>query len=177
MTFDGESLPVQEFTVEACRGLDIALFSVSTELAREYAPQVAANGTLVIDDSAAFRMDPDVPLVVPEVNPDAARAHNGIIAGPNCSTAQMVVALQPLHKAATLKRVDRGHLPGSLRRGQSGDGRTTRSQPARPGLASGRPRSTIRSRCRSTYSPRSTASATTATPRKSGRCRPSRERS
>jgi aspartate-semialdehyde dehydrogenase len=105
MTFDGESLAVQEFSVEACRGLDIALFSVSTELAREYAPQVAANGTLVIDDSSAFRMDPSVPLVVPEVNPDAARAHKGIIAGPNCSTAQMVVALQPLHEAATLKRV------------------------------------------------------------------------
>ena len=105
MTFAGESLPVEEFTVEACRGLDIALFSVSTELAREFAPQVAANGTLVIDDSSAFRMDPNVPLVVPEVNPEAARKHNGIIAGPNCSTAQMVVVLQPLQQAAGLKRV------------------------------------------------------------------------
>lgn len=105
MTFAGESLPVEEFTVEACRGLDIAFFTVSTELTREYAPQVAANGTLVIDDSSAFRMDPDVPLVVPEVNPDAARSHKGIIAGPNCSTAQMVVVLQPLHAAAGLKRV------------------------------------------------------------------------
>jgi aspartate-semialdehyde dehydrogenase len=105
MTFAGESIGVQELTVEACRGLDIALFSVSSELAREYAPQIAANGTLIIDDSSAFRMDPDVPLVVPEVNPDAARAHRGIIAGPNCSTAQMVVALKPLHDAAGLKRV------------------------------------------------------------------------
>jgi len=105
MTFAGESIGVQELTVEGCRGLDIALFSVSSELAREYAPQIAANGTLIIDDSSAFRMDPTVPLVVPEVNPDAARAHKGIIAGPNCSTAQMVVALKPLHDAATLKRV------------------------------------------------------------------------
>jgi aspartate-semialdehyde dehydrogenase len=105
MTFAGESLPVEEFTVEACRGLDIALFSVSTELALEFAPQIAANGTLVIDDSSAFRMDPDVPLVVPEVNPDAARAHKGIIAGPNCSTAQMVVVLQPLQQAAAITRV------------------------------------------------------------------------
>jgi aspartate-semialdehyde dehydrogenase len=105
MTFAGESLAVEEFTVEACRGLDIAFFTVSTELAREFAPQVAANGTLVIDDSSAFRMDPDVPLVVPEVNPDAARTHKGIIAGPNCSTAQMVVVLQPLQQAAGLKRV------------------------------------------------------------------------
>jgi len=105
MTFAGDSLAVQELTVEACRGLDVALFSVSTELARQYAPQVAANGTLVIDDSSAFRLDPDVPLVVPEVNPEATRAHKGIIAGPNCSTAQMVVALQPLHKAAGITRV------------------------------------------------------------------------
>ncbi|MCC7371744.1 MAG: aspartate-semialdehyde dehydrogenase [Chloroflexi bacterium] len=105
MTFQGESLPVEEFTVEACRGLDIALFTVSSELARQHAPRVAANGTLVIDDSSAFRMDPDVPLVVPEVNPEAAKTHKGIIAGPNCSTAQMVVALEPLHNAAGLKRV------------------------------------------------------------------------
>jgi aspartate-semialdehyde dehydrogenase len=105
MTFGGDSLAVEEFTVEACRGLDIALFTVSTELARQYAPQVAANGTLVIDDSSAFRMDPDVPLVVPEVNPEAAWAHKGIIAGPNCSTAQMVVVLQPLQQAAGLRRV------------------------------------------------------------------------
>ena len=105
MTFAGESLPVEEFTVEACKGLDIALFSISTELAREFAPQVAANGTLVIDDSSAFRMDPDVPLVVPEVNPDAARQHKGIIAGPNCSTAQMVVVLQPLQQANPITRV------------------------------------------------------------------------
>jgi len=105
MTFDGQSLPIREFTVEACRGLDVALFSISTELARQYAPQVAKNGTLVIDDSSAFRMDPDVPLVVPEVNPEAARAHKGIIAGPNCSTAQMVVALQPLQQVNPIKRV------------------------------------------------------------------------
>ena len=105
MTYAGESLAVEELTVEACRGLDIAFFTVSTELARQYAPQVAEHGTLVIDDSSAFRMDPDVPLVVPEVNPDAARSHKGIIAGPNCSTAQMVVVLQPLQQAAGLKRV------------------------------------------------------------------------
>jgi aspartate-semialdehyde dehydrogenase len=105
MTFKGESLPVEELTVEACKGLDIALFSISTELTREYAPQVAALGVLVIDDSSAFRMDPDVPLVVPEVNPEAARRHKGIIAGPNCSTAQMVVALRPLQEIAPIKRV------------------------------------------------------------------------
>jgi aspartate-semialdehyde dehydrogenase len=105
MTFAGESLPVEEFTVEACRGLDIALFTVSTELAREFAPQVAANGTLVIDDSSAFRMDPDVPLVVPEVNPEQIHKHNGLIANPNCSTIIMNVPVWPLHKVNRVKRI------------------------------------------------------------------------
>ena len=99
MPFKGQQVAVEELTVEACRGLDIAFFSISTELTKQYAPEVAANGTLVIDDSSAYRMDPEVPLVVPEVNPEAARTHTGIIAGPNCSTAQMVVVLAPLHRA------------------------------------------------------------------------------
>ena len=105
LRFRGEQLPVEEFTVEACRGLDLAFFSVSTDLARRHAPQVAAAGTLVIDDSSAFRLDPHVPLVVPEVNAEDAFAHQGIIAGPNCSTAQMVVVLAPLHRANPLRRV------------------------------------------------------------------------
>jgi aspartate-semialdehyde dehydrogenase len=105
LPFRGEELPVEAFSVEACRGLDLALFSVSTDLARRFAPPVAANGTLVVDDSSAFRLDPNVPLVVPEVNPDDARGHDGIIAGPNCSTAQMVVVLAPLHRASPLRRV------------------------------------------------------------------------
>jgi aspartate-semialdehyde dehydrogenase len=103
--FRGRELPVQEFTVEGCRGLDLALFTVSSELAREFAPVVAANGTLVIDDSSGFRMEPDVPLVVPEVNGEVAFEHKGIIAGPNCSTAQMVVVLAPLNAANPIKRV------------------------------------------------------------------------
>ncbi len=105
LPFKGAELAVEEFTVAACRGLDLALFSVSTELAREFARQVAGAGTLVIDDSSAFRLDPDVPLVVPEVNPEAAACHRGIIAGPNCSTAQMVVVLAPLQRANPLTRV------------------------------------------------------------------------
>ncbi len=105
LPFRGESLPVEEFTVASCRGLDLTLFSVSAELAREHAPRVAAAGTLVIDDSSAFRLDPGVPLVVPEANPEDAAQHRGIIAGPNCSTTQMVVVLAPLHRAARLRRV------------------------------------------------------------------------
>jgi aspartate-semialdehyde dehydrogenase len=88
-------------------GWDIALFSAGGGPAKEYAPKAAAQGCVVIDNSSHWRMDPDVPLIVPEVNPDAIDGYKkkGIIANPNCSTAQMVVALKPLHDAATIKRV------------------------------------------------------------------------
>ncbi|MCP5397571.1 MAG: aspartate-semialdehyde dehydrogenase [Sphingomonadaceae bacterium] len=88
-------------------GYDIALFSAGGGPAREYAPKAAAQGCVVIDNSSYWRMDPDVPLIVPEVNPDAIDDYKkkGIIANPNCSTAQLVVALKPLHDAAGIKRV------------------------------------------------------------------------
>ena len=88
-------------------GWDIALFAAGSEVAKTYAPIAAAAGCVVIDNSSYWRMDPDVPLIVPEVNPDAIDGYKAkmIIANPNCSTAQMVVALQPLHAAATIKRV------------------------------------------------------------------------
>ena len=88
-------------------GWDIALFAAGSDIAMTYAPKAAAAGCVVIDNSSYWRMDPDVPLIVPEVNPDAIDGYKAkmIIANPNCSTAQMVVALQPLHVAATLKRV------------------------------------------------------------------------
>ncbi|MFN4114334.1 MAG: aspartate-semialdehyde dehydrogenase [Sphingomonadaceae bacterium] len=88
-------------------GYDIALFSAGGGPAREYAPKAAAQGCVVIDNSSYWRMDPDVPLVVPEVNPDAIDGYKAknIIANPNCSTAQLVVALKPLHDVATIKRV------------------------------------------------------------------------
>jgi aspartate-semialdehyde dehydrogenase len=88
-------------------GWDIALFSAGSGPAKEYAPKAAAAGCVVIDNSSYYRMDPDVPLIVPEVNPDAIDGYKArnIIANPNCSTAQMMVALKPLHDAATIKRV------------------------------------------------------------------------
>jgi aspartate-semialdehyde dehydrogenase len=88
-------------------GYDIALFSAGSGPAKDYAPRAAAAGCVVIDNSSFWRMDPDVPLVVPEVNPDAIDGYKrkNIIANPNCSTAQMVVALKPLHDAATIRRV------------------------------------------------------------------------
>jgi aspartate-semialdehyde dehydrogenase len=88
-------------------GWDIALFAAGSGPAKEYAPKAAAAGCVVIDNSSLYRMDPDVPLIVPEVNPDAIDGYKArlIIANPNCSTAQMVVALKPLHDAATITRV------------------------------------------------------------------------
>jgi len=88
-------------------GWDIALFAAGSGPAKEYAPKAAAAGCVVIDNSSLYRMDPDVPLIVPEVNPDAIDGYKkrNIIANPNCSTAQMVVALKPLHDAARIKRV------------------------------------------------------------------------
>ncbi len=88
-------------------GWDIALFAAGSGPAKEYAPKAAAAGCVVIDNSSLYRMDPDVPLIVPEVNPDAIDGYKAknIIANPNCSTAQLVVALKPLHDAATIKRV------------------------------------------------------------------------
>ncbi len=103
--FRGADVPVEKLTAHALDGLDLVLFATSAEVSREFVPAAAAAGAVAIDNSKAFRMDPDVPLVVPEVNPDAVRGHSGIIANPNCSTIQMVLALKPVHDAAHLKRV------------------------------------------------------------------------
>ena len=103
----GQELKVKNLEHFDFAGWDMALFSAGGEISKAHAPRAAAAGCTVIDNSSAFRMDPDVPLIVPEVNPDAIagyRARN-IIANPNCSTAQMVVALKPLHDAARIKRV------------------------------------------------------------------------
>jgi aspartate-semialdehyde dehydrogenase len=104
--FRGGELEVKVACAEAFEGVDIALFSAGASAARELAPLAAARGAIVIDNSSAWRMDPDVPLVVPEVNMDAAKVRpKGIIANPNCSTIQMVVALKPLHDAASLEHI------------------------------------------------------------------------
>lgn len=104
--FRGGELEVGVANAEAFAGVDIALFSAGASAARELGPMAAAKGAVVIDNSSAWRMDPDVPLVVPEVNMDAAKNRpKGIIANPNCSTIQMVVALKPLHDAAGLEHI------------------------------------------------------------------------
>lgn len=103
--FRGEELVVEAVSDSSFEGIDIAFFSAGASVSREWAAKAVESGAVVIDNSSAFRMDPDVPLVVPEVNRDALRSHRGIIANPNCSTAIMVVVLAPLHRAARIKRV------------------------------------------------------------------------
>jgi aspartate-semialdehyde dehydrogenase len=103
----GKMLKCQNIEHFDWAGWDIALFAAGSGPAREYAPKAAAAGCVVIDNSSLYRMDPDVPLIVPEVNPEAIHDYKkrNIVANPNCSTAQLVVALKPLHDAATIKRV------------------------------------------------------------------------
>ena len=98
-------IEVKETAPESFKGIDIALFSAGTEISRYFSPIAAQSGAVVIDNSSAFRMGTTVPLVVPEVNPEDIRWHKGIIANPNCSTIQVVVALYPLHKVNPIKRI------------------------------------------------------------------------
>jgi aspartate-semialdehyde dehydrogenase len=105
ISFKDQELVIQELTEESFAGVDLALFSAGAEISRKFAPLAVQAGAVVIDNSAAWRMDPEVPLVVPEVNKADLNWHKGVIANPNCSTIQMVVALEPLHTAARIKRI------------------------------------------------------------------------
>ena len=105
MTVGGTSFDVEEMRPESFAGVDIAIGSTPDEVAAEFVPWAVERGAVVVDESAFYRMNPDVPLVIPEVNPDAIATHKGIIASPNCSTTQMVMVMKPLHDAARVKRV------------------------------------------------------------------------
>ncbi len=100
-----QEIEVKETSADSFHHVDIALFSAGAEISRHFSPIAAKAGALVVDNSAAFRMDPKVPLVVPEVNVEDIKLHKGIIANPNCSTIQMVVALYPLHRVNPIKRI------------------------------------------------------------------------
>ena len=169
-------LTVQEMTPESFEGVDIALFSAGSDVSKAMREAVVAAGAVMIDNSSAFRMDEDVPLVVPEVNPDDVSWHSGVIANPNCSTIQMVVALKPLYDLAKITRVVVS---------------TYQAAPAHPPWPSSTTRRasfwvarpTTSSRCRrsstaspSTASRTSTSSSTTTPRRKSGRWSPRRRR-
>ncbi len=105
MECQGEEYEVEVTTPDSFTDVDIALFSAGSTASKKLAPEAVERGAVVVDNSSAFRMDEEVPLVVPEVNPEDIDQHKGIIANPNCSTIQMVAALQPLHEEAAIKRV------------------------------------------------------------------------
>jgi aspartate-semialdehyde dehydrogenase len=105
MTFRGEALVVEELTRDSFKDIQIALFSAGGSISKEFAPAAVSAGAVVVDNSSAFRMKDGIPLVVPEVNPQAADRHNGLIANPNCSTIIMNVPVWPLHKANRVKRI------------------------------------------------------------------------
>jgi len=105
VTFKGETIRIDKVGPEAFKGVDIALFSAGSAQSKEYAPQAVKAGAMVVDKSSAFRMDPAVPLVVPEINAHAIKGHRGIVACPNCTTIVTVMPLKPLHDASRLRRV------------------------------------------------------------------------
>jgi aspartate-semialdehyde dehydrogenase len=105
VSFLGQDYTVKELAPDSFAGVELALFSAGTEVSKQYAPEAVKAGTVVIDNSAAWRMDPHVPLIVPEVNAHDLKQHRGLIANPNCSTIQMVVALKPIHDRVKIKRV------------------------------------------------------------------------
>jgi len=105
LRFCGENLKVERLSSASFRGVEIALFSAGAQISREFSPRAVKKGSVVVDNSSAFRMESGVPLVVPEVNPDALESHQGIIANPNCSTIQLVVAINPLHRITRIKRL------------------------------------------------------------------------
>ena len=105
VTFKGEEHTVEELTPDAFEGIDLAIGSTPDEVAKDFCPWAVERNCVVVDESGYWRMDPKVPLVVPEVNPEAIDDHQGIISSPNCSTTQMVVAMKPLHDAGRIRRV------------------------------------------------------------------------
>ena len=105
MRFCEKEIVIQEITKNSFEEVDIALFSAGASVSKDFAPIAAKGGTVVVDNSSAFRMDAGIPLVVPEVNPHALKKHKNIIANPNCSTIQMVVPLKPIHDKFKIKRV------------------------------------------------------------------------
>ncbi len=105
LTYKGEEIPVEVLDENSFKGVEIALFSAGGGTSKKFAPVAVKDGCVVVDNSSAWRMDPEVPLVVPEVNAEEIKKHKGIIANPNCSTIQMVVVLKPIHDFAKIQRV------------------------------------------------------------------------
>jgi len=143
LEFKGKPYPVEELKAAAFKGVDIAFFSAGASRSREFAPAARAAGAVVIDNSSAFRMDPKVPLVVPEVNAGDLARHDGLIANPNCTAAVLAVAVWPIHKAAGVKKIVRLDLSSGVGRGRPGHagagGPGTRLRRRQAGRAQGLP--------------------------------------
>jgi aspartate-semialdehyde dehydrogenase len=105
LPFNGKPVPVEELTEDSFRGVDIALFSAGGSQSKRFAPIAVRQGAVVVDNSSAFRMDADVPLIVPEINPQAVHLHKGIIANPNCSTIISITPLWPIHQVNRIQRI------------------------------------------------------------------------
>src|SRR5262245_5202409 len=103
--FQGEEIEVEELREDSFRGVDIAFFSAGGSISRKFAPAAVQAGAVVVDNSSAFRMDPDVPLVIPEINAGRIRDHKGIIANPNCAAITALVPLWPIHRANRIRRL------------------------------------------------------------------------
>ncbi len=104
MKFRGEEITVQELTEDSFQGVDVALFSAGGSISKKFGPIAVKAGAVVVDNSSAFRMDPETPLVIPEINPEDAKLHKGIIANPNCSTIIMLMAIYPIHRINPVQR-------------------------------------------------------------------------
>ena len=105
VSFSDQNIPVEQLSNDSFNGIDIAFFSAGSEISRKVVPTARDAGAIIIDNSPAFRMDPDVPLVIPEINANDLRSHRGIIANPNCTAAVSLMAIYPLHRAFGVKRV------------------------------------------------------------------------
>jgi aspartate-semialdehyde dehydrogenase len=103
--YRGNPLPIESIKADSFKGVDIVFFSAGKKVSKQFAPLALESGALVIDNTSAFRMDPNVPLVIPEINPEALKGHQGIISCPNCIVAVMLMALAPLHKKYKIKRI------------------------------------------------------------------------
>ena len=119
LSFKGQPITVEETTPDSFNGVDIVLSSAGGSVSKKFLPEAVKRGAVCVDNTSAFRMEPDVPLVVPEVNEEALKNHHGIIANPNCSTIQMVVALEPIRQAFGLNQIIVSTYQASSGAGQS----------------------------------------------------------
>ncbi|HVR73123.1 MAG TPA: aspartate-semialdehyde dehydrogenase [Planctomycetota bacterium] len=142
LTFNGESIEVRVLDRDSFQGVDLALFSAGASISKEMAPAAVSAGAVVVDNSSAFRMDPDIPLVVPEVNPEMIATHRGIIANPNCSTIILVVAITPIHRLSPIQRLVASPYQAASGAGAKGMDALLREAGGEGSASAGSPRNT-----------------------------------